>query len=409
MAKFAFTFMETRIEYSPVSGTPGPVALPFCKSISARAVCLDYLAGRPVRMHPRPNEDERAIAGALAGIGGSVCIGESGTALRFVTAVAASVPGATTLITGTGARIMHRPIRPLLHALRALGAPEPELEEETLLIQGSRLRSRGEITIDASASSQFVSALLLIGPRVEGGLRLRLTGTSVSVPYISMTLRLMEAYGIRAHAESDMRLITVPEGDYAAPGEYICEPDWSSASYFYELGLLTGTTIHLPGLVPHGLSLQGDSVCSEIFDEIASRPALLDIDMADCPDLVPAVAATCAGLGLPFRLKGLAHLRHKESDRLAALSQELHKLGADVVAGPGSLTMNRPSTLTPPASPLSAHADHRIIMALAPLASVVPGIRFDSDGEETAKSFPGFWEEMAKCGLRATHHNHKRH
>ena len=412
MAKFAFAFrecvptsiMETSITYDPRGMSEEALKLPLCKSISARVACLDYLSGRDARMHlSGRSTDEEVIAAALGQgpMHGIVNVGESGTALRFLSAMAASTPGREITITGAGSRIMHRPMAPLLEALQALGAPAPEVAGDSLCIRGARLHSRGEITLDASESSQYVSALLLRAPGIEGGLRLRLSGRPVSMPYISMTLRLMEAYGIKADAYPEERLIIVPEGLYTAPQEYICEHDWSSASYFLELALLSGKHLTLPHLPARDSSLQGDSVCSEIFASPAFHgdTMRLERDMSACPDLVPAVAAACAGKGVPFRISGIGHLRHKESDRIKALCAELGKMGAMITAGDDHMEMDHIRTLTPPRLPLCSHGDHRIVMALTPLSAVVTGIRFDSACEETAKSFPGFWKEMHKCGI----------
>lgn len=404
MAKFAIAFMETSITYDPQGVSQEPVNLPLCKSISARVACLDYLSGRSARMHSSGRSiDEDVLARALTRglMQGVVNVGESGTALRFLSAIAASTPGRQTTITGTGSRIMHRPMAPLLEALQALGAPAPEFAGDALRIRGARLHSPGEIALDASESSQYASALLLIAPAIAGGLRLRLTGRPVSGPYISMTLRLMEAYGVKADVYPEERLVIVPESLYSAPQEYIYEHDWSSASYFLELALLSGRHIILPPLPARDRSMQGDSVCADIFASPAfhGKTMRFEKDMSACPDLVPAVAAACAGKGIAFRISGIGHLRHKESDRINAICEELRKMGATVTSGDDHLEMTCACPLSPPRHPLSSHGDHRIVMAMAPLSAVVPGIRFDSACEETAKSFPGFWEEMHKCGI----------
>lgn len=388
--------MSVSITYNPGSRAVIRPLLPLSKSVSARVACLDYLAGAEVRMHSQPCEDERVIAAALRSISsGCVELAASGTARRLLTAIIAATPGAVVRVQGTQ-RLMERPMRPLTEALRELGAPAPQpIDATTEELRGARLSSPGPVIVDASVSSQFVSALLLIGPLIAGGLDLRLRGKRVSSDYVAMTVKLMRRYGASV-TETDEGY-RVAEGRYATVPHYISEPDWSSASYFLELGCLTGRAVELP--LTAG-SCQGDSVGPELFSSLQSAQRV-DLDMSRVPDLVPAVAATCCALGKPFELRGVGHLRHKESDRLEALRRELAKMGAEMLIGEDSLISSGKSALTLPSEPLKVYDDHRLMMAFAPLSALFPGrsLLIDASATVVDKSFPSFWREMSNAGI----------
>ena len=287
-------------------------------------------------------------------------------------AVAASMPGKEVTIS-CSPQLARRPHSPLICALRSLGADITELPGGQLHIRGRKLEG-GRVDIDASLSSQFISALMMASPLWKQPLSLHITTDKcVSAPYIRMTGEVMRLF----------REATAV-GEQAIP----VEPDWSAASYIYEavaLGADSMPSVFIPGLLPMKHSIQGDARCAEIFapfvdSDFIDEGAILtprksddagpiDIDMGDIPDLVPAYAATLCGLGIPFIIRGIAHLHHKESDRIAALVSELSRLGyclkaesADTLRGFGSSPLK---ILTESMIDVSAHGDHRMAMSLA--------------------------------------------
>lgn len=390
--------MAIKISYNPSNSDTLHAELPLSKSIAARVACLDFLAGREVRMHSDACDDEKIIAQALRSLpSGSAPLGASGTARRFLSAIIASTPGAEVRLRGSE-RLMARPMGPLAEALCLLGAPPAEQTgPQTELVRGAQLRSPGVIEIDASVSSQFISALLMIGPRVNGGLDLRLRGVAVSRSYISMTIDLMRRYGARVSA--DGLHYRVEEGAYAPCERYIEEPDWSAASYFLEFTAITDKVVTLPD--PSG-SIQGDARSPDIFEQLRTwQTGTFRADMADMPDLVPSVAATACALQIPFELTGIAHLRHKESDRLAALQKELGKMGAEIEIRGDSLASLSDSPLRMPAEPLCVYDDHRLMMSFVPLAALFAGLPLEIDGSEDVanKSFPSFRQQFSNLGF----------
>lgn len=339
-----FADMDLRI-FPPDELLQTDVGLPLSKSISARALILDAMAGGTVPFVVADCDDTVAMRCALAdNEADEVNIGAAGTAMRFLTAYFATRAGRTVRLDGSE-RMRHRPIGALVDALRSCGASIDYLGEEgypPLLIHGARLAG-GEVEIDATVSSQFISALLMAAPAMTDGLRLTLVGEPASEPYLRMTLGMMRRWG--AEAERQANIITVAPGSYHTPDNFEVEADWSAASYWYEIEALTSGWVTLRGLDASGASLQGDSRCMELFtglgvetqpegeeggtDLVASpdvTPRFI-ADMSATPDLVQTVAVSCAMLGVPFRLTGVASLRIKETDRIDALRRELLKVG----------------------------------------------------------------------------------
>ena len=391
-----------------------PQRLPLSKSIAARALVLAALSGSHVAADRLPVcTDIKVLRDALAGPSAdnaTVNVEDSGTALRFLTAYFAAKDGADVTLTGSD-RLCRRPVRPLVDALRSLGAEIDYVGNDgfaPLHIRGHRLDG-GEVTLDASSSSQFASALAMIAPTMGKGLRINLGGQIPSMPYLKMTLSMLEARGIDAYIEAYTAVI--PHGAIKnVEGE--AEPDWSSASYWYSIAAVSAGWVTLPGMKPE--SLQGDSVLKNIGErfgvvteftdegaELSATPDIysrLDMDMADWPDLVPAIAVTGALTGLPYVLSGVGNLRHKECDRLEALAEGLAQLG--IVAEVGNDTFawegeRRPIMRMPEIDP---HGDHRIAMAFAAASLVLPGIVI-KDPAVVAKSYPGFFEDLADAGF----------
>ncbi len=404
--------MDYRI-FPPEEILETAVLLPLSKSISARALVMSALGSE------RPDAvavcaDTEAMSAALGSNDGNINIGAAGTAMRFLTAYYASQPGRTVTLDGCE-RMRQRPIGALVDTLRRLGAEIEYVGAEgypPLKISGKRLAG-GEISIDSTLSSQFVSAVLMVAPTMSRPLTLKLTGDTVSMPYIKMTVAMMRDRGITVEMERDG--ISVAPGDYGRSAAVI-ERDWSAAAFWYEIAAITAGWVTLKGMTEN--SVQGDSVLADIYPrlgvltewsdegaELSATPDLfsrVDLDMGDMPDLVQAVAVTACAIGLPFRLSGVGSLRHKETDRLEALRRELLKLGC-VVEIEGDAVISWEGRRMPVAQMpvIETYGDHRMAMAFAPLSVFVPGIVI-RDVEVVEKSYPGFWDDLRAAGFVMT-------
>ena len=388
--------------------------LPLSKSIAARMLVMNAMsrsAAAPDIARIPDCEDTRVLAVALSRTDGDIDVGACGTAARFLTAYYAATPGTSVTIGGT-ARLNARPVAPLVEALRALGADIRYAAAEgcmPLIINGRQLAG-GRVALDASASSQFASALAMAGPLMAAPLVIDLGGEIASLPYLRMTLAMMRARHVEADIEGyEVHVAATPYG--AAVCE--AEPDWSAAAFWYETAALSAGWFTLPGLKEH--SLQGDSILAKIGDrigvvteftdegvELSATPDLysrLDLDAGDFPDLVPALAVTAAMAGIPFKFTRVGNLRHKECDRLDALVTELRKVGRVLEAGDDWIGWegdNVPVTEMPVMDP---HGDHRMAMAFAPMSVWIPGIVV-RDAGCVAKSYPGFWDDLRDAGFR---------
>ncbi|MCM1066210.1 MAG: 3-phosphoshikimate 1-carboxyvinyltransferase [Muribaculaceae bacterium] len=393
------------------------VQLPPSKSIAARALILDYMAGKVPDAAAQPCDDCSTIAAILAaGLpadGSAIDVGPAGTAMRFLTALCAATPGAHCVLTGD-ARMLERPVGPLVHVLRLLGAEISYEGKEgfpPLRIRGRKL-SGGSVDIDASESSQYVSALMMTAPLLDAPLTIRLLGTVQSMPYIRMTAAMMQARGAVVDLDRDKVEVDCPAPLKPSDDG---EPDWSAAAFWYEIAALTAGWVTLPGLT-YASSIQGDREAAALFErlgvlseytdegaELSATPDLynsLDADLCDMPDAVPALVVTCCLAGIPFRLTGLGALHHKECDRMAALTAEMAKIGCLLeVEGYGTVLSwdgRRVPVQTLPE--FDTYGDHRMAMALAPVAVFVPGIVV-RDVEVVSKSYPAFWEQLAAAGF----------
>lgn len=390
------------------------LALPLSKSMSNRAVIINALTPGAAPIAPLAEcDDTRFIAEAVGRTSGEVNVGAAGAAMRFLTAYFAVREGAEVTLDGTE-RLRHRPVGPLVEALRSLGAQIEYLGEEgfpPLKISGRRLAG-GEIEISPSISSQFISALLMVAPVMTAGLRVRLSGEPVSRPYIVMTLKMMAAAGVES--EFYGYDIEVRPQTYSPLGMQV-EGDWSAAAPWYQIDVMSSGSVVIENLTER--SVQGDRVLADIFvrlgvntdfnseeggTELIPSPdqdARLDLDFSPMPDLVPSVTVACVMLGIPFRFTGLSTLRIKECDRVQALADEMAKLGviieieaADIMRWDGA---RRPVTELPR---FATYDDHRMAMALAPVAIFIPGIVVE-DVEVVSKSYPGFWDDLRSAGF----------
>lgn len=343
-------------------------------------------------------------------------VGHAGTAMRFLTAYFAQKENSEVVLTGS-TRMKERPIKILVDALRQLGADISYLENDgfpPLKIIGKKLKGT-KISLPANVSSQYVSALLLIAPKLENGLELTLEGEITSVPYIKMTLALLNEIGVKTSFEKNIiRVDKLPTSNFQL---LTVESDWSSASYWYSIIALSeiDTKITLSSFKKN--SLQGDSVLVEIYknfgvetifnkdntitiskSKINNQKSLI-CNLQSSPDIAQTIAVTCFGLGIECQLTGLHTLKIKETDRLQALKNELEKFKVNISVTNDALFLRHSS---PPLEGLGeaivTYQDHRMAMAFAPLAVITPIII--ENAEVVSKSYPDFWNDLKKVGFQ---------
>lgn len=395
------------------------INLPASKSISNRALIIHALSGGQLPQNLSDCDDTRAVVNALRDMPETIDVGAAGTAMRFMTAYLAVTEGEH-VITGSE-RMRHRPVGVLVDALRMLGATINYVADEgypPLHISGHPLLG-GKLEIPGNVSSQFISALLLIGPVMHLGLSLHLTGEIVSRPYIDLTIHVMHGFGAEVDWTSPDTIEVQPKPYSNAP--YLIENDWSASSYWYELASLypiSEANVSMRGL--EDSSRQGDSVVKYIFSLLGVKTAFdephsgkpttvrltrhldsvsqLSYDFLNCPDLAQTVVATCCGLGVTFHFTGLASLRIKETDRLVALQRELRKLGFIIQIINNEELLWDGSVCEPSMEPIDTYEDHRMAMAIAPLAVKFPGLRINNP-EVVTKSYPDFWKDLRKASF----------
>jgi 3-phosphoshikimate 1-carboxyvinyltransferase len=336
----------------------------------------------------------------------------AGTAMRFLTAYFAAQDGFEVQLTGSS-RMKERPIKILVDALNELGAEISYIEKEgfpPLKIKGKKL-TESKVSLPANVSSQYISALLLIAPKLENGLELTLEGEITSVSYIKMTLALLNEIGVETSFVEN-KIIVKPQSAIQN-SEFAIESDWSSASYWYSIVALSeiGTQITLSSFKEN--SLQGDAVIAEIYRNFGVetvfntnhmllrkvenlKPETLNLKLNNSPDIAQTIAVTCFGLGISCHLTDLHTLKIKETDRLEALKIELTKLGAAISITNDSLILEQSENIKPNIR-ISTYQDHRMAMAFAPLALKVPIII--ENAEVVSKSYPTFWEDFKQFGF----------
>ncbi len=395
----------------------GTISLPTSKSISNRALMIAALCGGvPQVLHPALCDDTAVMVDALSRQEGDINVGAAGTAMRFLTAYFATREGVTVTLDGVE-RMRHRPIGPLVDALRSLGAHIEYLGQEgfpPLQITGTAMHG-GNITMAGDVSSQFISAVMMILPAIGGG-SIQLTGNIVSAPYIHMTAAVMRSMG----ATVDFTGSTIAVGNGYKGNDIVVEADWSAAAPWYALAaLLPQSSITLQGLTAD--SIQGDARLVDLGSRlgIASRfdahGVTLDTsrfidcccsnfaDMAATPDLVPSWAVLMCLLERSFRMTGVRTLRLKESDRIEALRQELLKLGYVLkIEGEDAISWygERVAVTTQPPV-IDTHGDHRMAMAFAPAAVRFPSLII-RDADVVSKSYPAYWRHLTQCGFTIT-------
>lgn len=396
------------------------INLPASKSISNRVLMIHALAGGDTLPDNLSDcDDTEVIIRALAAMPYEIDIKAAGTAMRFMTAYL-SVTEGKHLLTGTD-RMKRRPIAPLVNALRYLGADiryAGETGFPPLIINGKTLEG-GRLEVPGNISSQYISALLMIGPALKEGLELHLMGEIISRPYIDLTLWTMQEFGAEAEW-TDMDIITVRPQVYKSH-PYLIENDWSASSYWYEMLALqgaSGSSIKLKGLTDG--SKQGDSVVKYLFSLLGVKTTFdnkeegqpttvtltrhrcllprLDYDFTGSPDLAQTFVVTCALLDIPFTFTGLASLKIKETDRIEALKAEMKKLGYLIKDENNNTLRWEGERCTPSLQPIDTYEDHRMALAFAPAACRFPGLKINNPGV-VSKSYPHYWDDLRKAGF----------
>ena len=398
------------------------IELPASKSLSNRWLVLNHIAGAPFMLRNLSPADDTQLLQALLsqlrhGTSNHFYCHNAGTVARFLLALLAVTPGEWDI--SGDERLKHRPFAPLIEALRGMGCHIECTEAEGCLpvhITG-HMPQHKMAELDPASSSQFVSAMLLIGPLLPQGLTLTLTGRAASRPYIDMTCNVLNTAGIEATVSPNQRVYRVnalPRTESLRSKAVAIERDWSSASYVYAAAaILPGVRLRMQGLSLTN-SCQGDRVSAQIFEHLGvathevrspyrhgvrsvtvegnGKPeSTLEYNFLDCPDLLPAVVVTCAALGVRAHLRGIKNLRVKESDRIAALKEELEKMGGNLTQTATEIRLA--PALLHPTQPVCTHGDHRIAMAFGVLTLRFPDLVIE-EPEQVSKSFPGFWEQL---------------
>jgi len=381
------------------------------KSETNRLLLLQALYSNITLKNTSNSDDSEVMQKALKGNDEIVDIHHAGTAMRFLTAYFAINEGREVVLTGSE-RMQERPIKVLVDALQQLGAQITYEKEEgypPIRIKGQKITAN-KVNIPANVSSQYISALLLIAPKLENGIELTLVGEITSVPYIKMTLALLNELGIETRL--DQNVITVFPKKELESKEMTVESDWSSASYYFSLVALSNSaSVSLTSYKEN--SLQGDAALVEIYrllgvdSKFEGEKLILTkqqdfkykditLELNNTPDIAQTIVVTCLGLGIGCHLTGLHTLKIKETDRLEALQVELSKLGANISVTNDSLTL-KPTNYIKQEIRIDTYNDHRMAMAFSPLALKVPIIINNAD--VVSKSYPDFWDDMKKMGL----------
>jgi len=413
--------MKASISKSKIKGK---VIAPSSKSYTIRGLmCAALAKGESEILHPLTSDDTEAALNVLSQIGVGIhqkedfwqvkgselhqpvtdlFCGESAATLRFMTAICSLIPGKCRLVSGPS--LSKRPVRLLVQALRQLGVNcSCQGEVAPVVVDGGELKG-GVVELPGNISSQFVSALLLISPFADEGVKIRLTTPLESKPFVLMTLDCLEKFGIKVDYSEDLTEFDVSKQIYK-PTKYRVEGDWSSASYFLALGALSGE-IEVENLSPE--SWQGDKIILNFLKDMGAvvktgknsvtvRRARLNAiraDLSDCIDLLPTMVALAASADGVSELVGIERGRIKESNRVLAVREGLQKMGVKVQEERNRLII---AGSTPKGSVIDSKGDHRIAMAFSILGSVA-GETVINDAECVSKTFPQFWEVLKSIG-----------
>ncbi|MDD7886843.1 3-phosphoshikimate 1-carboxyvinyltransferase [Flavivirga sp. 57AJ16] len=385
------------------------------KSESNRLLLLKALYPEISLDNVSNSDDSNLMTEALRTDLDLIDIHHAGTAMRFLTAYFSVQEGREVTLTGSK-RMKERPIEVLVEALQELGADISYVENEgfpPIKIKGKKL-TKHKVSLKANVSSQYISALLLIASKLENGLELTLEGEITSVPYIKMTLSLLDEIGVVSSFKGNV--ITVkPITNNPQPKRLTVESDWSSASYFFSMAAISdiGTEITLSSYKKN--SLQGDSVLVEVYkhfgvstvfsgNKVTLKKAFsnlepLALNLKNAPDIAQTITVTCFALGMSCDLTGLHTLKIKETDRLVALKNEIEKLGGQVKITDRSLHLSASNTMNELVS-IETYHDHRMAMAFAPIALKTAVVIEDAD--VVSKSYPSFWDDLKSIGFKIT-------
>ncbi len=394
------------------SNLQAQIAVTGSKSETNRLLLLQALFPNITLANTSNSDDSEVMQKALKGNDEIVDIHHAGTAMRFLTAYFAVNEGREVMLTGSS-RMQERPIKILVEALEQLGAKisyEKEVGYPPIRIKGQKIAA-SKVTMAANVSSQYISALLLVAPKLENGLELTLEGDITSIPYIKMTLALLNDLNIKTSFEGNViKVYPKPEVESKV---MTVESDWSSASYFFSLAALSEqASISLTSYKE--TSLQGDSALIEIYQKMGVETRFegnkmtltkkenfnfesVNFELNNTPDIAQTIVVTCLGLGIGCHLTGLHTLKIKETDRLEALRIELTKLGANISVTNDSLTLVASNHINSNVA-IATYNDHRMAMAFAPLAVRVPIII--DNAEVVSKSYPDFWKDLENLGFQ---------
>ncbi len=383
------------------------------KSETNRLLLLQALF--PLEIENQSNSDDaQMMRNGLKVSTGEINISHAGTAMRFLTAYFSVTEGKNVVLTGSE-RMKERPIGILVEALQSLGADIQYVEKQgfpPLKIVGKTLY-KNEVSLQADVSSQYISALLLVGAKLCNGLKINLLGECTSLPYLKMTLSLLEQIGVKTSFLGNV--IQIFPLKNVENQKIVVESDWSSASYFYSFVALSRVGVKVELSTYKKNSLQGDSVLAKIYQNFGVKTTFYEnkiliekekkteikhfvYDFTSCPDIAQTLAVTCFGLKISCDLQGLHTLKIKETDRLKALKTELTKLGAEIEISGSKLQMKPQKMIENVA--IDTYNDHRMALAFAPLCTRISLIINDS--EVVSKSYPDFWTDCEKIGIQFT-------
>ncbi len=403
---------EIHISYQNKSKDLGAIQIPGSKSESNRALLINALCSNPGKIDNLSSARDTELMAALIDSNNyEINVMDAGTVMRFLTTYFA-LTNQNKLMTGT-ARMQERPIKLLVDALRTIGVAIEYQQKEGYpphKIGGFEKQLTNSISIDGSISSQYLSALLMLAPTLQKGLTLEVENGATSKPYLLMTIELMKHFGVTAEIERSNYRVKPSIYTFKA---FSVEPDWSSASYWYSIFSLSGAErLELTGYREN--SLQGDRALVELMEPFGvkttfnSKGALLTkqtpqlptaIDFINNPDLAQTFAVICAALEHPCMFTGLHTLKIKETDRVLAIQQELHKFGADFIEEDEQWTVVPPKGNWKETEVfINTYHDHRMAMAFAPLACIMPSVTIESP-EVVNKSYPSFWSDLEKVGF----------
>lgn len=388
----------------------GSYTLNICgsKSESNRLLIINALYNKIHIENLSNSDDTEVLKAALSSKNDTIDVHHAGTAMRFLTAYYACFTKKPITITGSE-RMQNRPIKILVEALKQIGAKIEFINKEgfpPLHIQPANIQG-GEVNIQANTSSQYISALMLIAPKLKSGLKIKFTSAITSLPYLKMTQKIMQNLGFEIDFKK--QTIEIKHKTTIDPKDFKVESDWSSASYYYSLVAISPLLKLKLGIYKTN-SIQGDSKLSELYSSLGVKTSfhqdyielentntptteIYKKDLNHTPDLAQTIVVTCLGLGITCQLSGLHTLKIKETDRLVALKNELEKFGATVVIDESTLKMVPPQRIKPNQS-ITTYNDHRMAMAFAPLRTKV--LLEIENPEVVSKSYPNFWEDFER-------------